>query len=151
MKVIFPFFLVVVAFSLFQVSSSASEPYITIASPDHPHIWWNLSGDKVSQYLEWNREEDQLVLHLAYADISQIAERNQSDIDTFDLSFPTVRLDSTGNSLYVLLDGNHKTTIGHLKAGIFGERVVLNNDFQLSAHRHDGIVRAAIISSNRSR
>ena len=140
--------LVVVVGLVSNWPSRGSEPNLSITSSDHPQEWYNRTGDKLSQYLEWSRSKDHLVLHVAYANVSDTSSvwREQSYVDSFDLSFPTVRLDRSANRLYVVASHGHESTIGHLESGAFGNRVVLEHHLELSAHRHNGVIRASINS-----
>jgi hypothetical protein len=131
------------------LSSLASPPALSIASPDHPPVWYNRTGDKLTQYLEWSNSKDQLVLHVAYSSIPSSPEvwSDQYYIDKFKLSFPTVRLDRSQNRLYFANHG-HEITVGHLDSGILGTRVELENNVELSAHRSNGVLHATIRSVN---
>jgi hypothetical protein len=145
-------FLVVMAVAgLSQLPCSAGPSNVCITSPDHPAVWYNRMGDKLTQYLEWNQAEDQLVLHVAYANVGNTSAvwRDQYDIDTFKLAFPNVHLDSTNNRLYVVTRHGHEDSIGHLEPGVLGTRVVLNPDLELSAHRQHGVVNASIMSAEK--
>jgi hypothetical protein len=138
--------LLIVAGSLLQVPCSAGQPLFCITSPDRPPVWYNRAGDKLSQYLDWSNSKDQLVLHVAYnLGNSTSYERDQTWIDTFELSFPSVHLDRSKNRLYFIADHDREITIGHLESGVVGTRVVLENA-ELSAHRRNGVVQAAIKS-----
>jgi hypothetical protein len=143
------YLLVMAAAFLMQPPCQADGPGFAITSPDHPPVWYNRSGDKLSQYLEWSRSKEQLVLHVAYANVGNTSAvwRNQSYADTFELSFPAVHLDSANNRLYVAARHGHTSTIGHLEPGVFGDRVVLEHHLELSAHRQNGVIKAAINSA----
>ena len=144
-------FLVVIAGGILtQLPCLAGQPDFCITSPDRPAVWYNRTGDKLSQYLEWNQAKDQLVAHVAYANVGNTPAvwRDQSYIDTFKLAFPTVHLDSSRNRLYVA-DRGHRNNIGHLEPGVFGIRVVLNSNLELFAHRRDGVVNASILSTDK--
>jgi hypothetical protein len=138
--------LIIAAGCLLQLPCLAGQPNFSITSPDRPPVWYNRTGDKLSQYLEWSRTKGQLVLHVAYANVSDTAAvwSDQSYIDTFELSFPTVHLDSLKNRLYVVADQGREINIGHLESSVFGTRVALNPDLEFSAHRRNGVVQAAI-------
>jgi hypothetical protein len=144
--------LIIAAGFLLQLPCSAGQPNFSITSPDRPPVWYNRAGDKLSQYLEWSRTKGQLVLHVAYADVSDadFSWRDQSYIDTFELSFPTVHLDSSKNRLYVVADHDREINIGHLESGVFRTRVALNPDLEFSAHRQNEVVNGSIRSVSRS-
>ena len=133
------------------IPSSADELGVSITSPDRPPVWFNRSGEKLSQYLEWSCPKEQLVLHVALANVGNTPAvwRNQSYIDSFALTFPMVRLNRSQNRLYVAHHG-HESDIGHLEPGVFGDRVVLDNRLELSAHRENGVIKAAISPSGNS-
>ncbi len=126
-------------------SGTASGTGFVLTSPDRPPIWFNRSGDKVEQDLSWDRAKQELVLYISYDRVQFIPERDQTYYDTVRLAFPTVRLDESTNQLYFIGDRGRKIAIGHLESGIFGERAVLNDDVQLSAHRGHDVVRAQIV------
>ncbi len=140
--------LVIVVGLISNVPGRAGEPSLSIASPDHPAVWYNRSGEKLSQYLEWICSKEQLVLHVAYANVGNTSAvwRNQSYVDAYELSFPTVRLDRSNNRLYVVSKHGHESSIGHVESGAFGHRVVLDRRVELSAHRQNGVIKAAINS-----
>ena len=124
--------------------SSADPSGFSITSPDHPPAWYNGTGDKLNQYLAWSDTKGQLVAHVAYnLGNSTSYQRDQTWVDNFELSFPTVHLDRSTNRLYVP-DHGREITIGRLESGVFGTRVVLSDNFELSAHRRHGVVQAAI-------
>lgn len=124
----------------------ASGSGLSITSPDHPAIWYNASGTKVSQDLMWDAHKQQLVLRLAYDQVEFTPQNDQTYYDTFRLWFPTVQLDSSTNRLYFRTDDGRRVDIGHIEPGIMGIKAVLNDRFQLSAHRQDGRIEAKIIA-----
>ena len=67
--------LIILAGYFSQLSSPAGPPALSIASPDHPPVWYNRTGDKLTQYLEWSNSKDQLVLHVAYSSNRLRADR----------------------------------------------------------------------------
>jgi len=130
---------------------SAGEPSFCIVSPDHPPAWYNIAGDKLSQKLTWSDSKEQLRLHVAYSQVASPAVwRDQTLIDTFELSFPSIHLNRITNRLYFIGANGREIDVGHLAPGPFGTRVVLDDNVELSAHRHDGVIRAAIESGNGS-
>jgi hypothetical protein len=133
-----------------QRSCLGAPPSFCITSPDRPPVWFNLSGDKLSQYLEWSHTKHQLVLHVAYANVANTPAvwSEQSFIDTFHLSFPTVRLDKN-KTLYAKAQHNELITVGHIEPSIFGDRVILSKGLEVSAHRRNGVVNGSIIFSHR--
>jgi hypothetical protein len=134
------------AIYLWQLPASADQAAFSITSPDRPAVWYNRTGDKIGQYLDWSNAKNQLVLHLAYnLGNSTSYERDQTWIDNFELSFPNVHLNRSNNRLYFVGEHGREITIGHLEPGIAGTRVVLDNA-ELSAHRRNGVVEAAIKS-----
>jgi hypothetical protein len=139
--------LIIVAVSLSQLPCSAGQPNFCITSPDRPPVWYNRTGDKLSQYLDWSHSKGQLVLHVAYnKGDSTSYQRDQTLIDSFELSFPTVHMDWSKNRLYVVADHGREITIGHVDTGGLESRVILEDNLELSAHRRNGVVQAAIKS-----
>lgn len=89
------------------------------------------------------------MLHVAYKrGESTSFPSDQTLIDAFELSFPTVHMDWSKNRLYAVDDRNQEVSIGHLESGVLGTRVILNDNVKLSAHRQNGVVEAAIKSDN---
>ncbi len=131
---------------MFQMPGLADPSGVSIVSPDRPRVWYNPSGDKLTQYLEWSPAQGQLILHVAYANVGDTtaAWSDQYYLDSFQLAFPSVHLDSSRNRLYVVTGHGHQSEIGHLEPGVMGDRVVLDDHYQLSAHRRNGVVEAAI-------
>ena len=144
---IFKVLLVVVLGALGRTPSFADQLQsgFSITSPDRPPVWYNASGDKLSQYLNWSDEKGELVLHIAYNHGNSDAFwRDQTWVDSFELSFPMVHLDRLQNRLYFIGDGGRKLTIGHLAPGLNGSHVMLEKGVELSAHRRNGSVNATI-------
>jgi hypothetical protein len=103
------------------------------------------ANDKLGQDLSWDRETQTLTAHVTYSLISGGGYDNvdPSDCETFDLPFPSVSVDRK-NNLYIL-SKNEKIMLGHLKNGIFGPNVVLNDNVQLVAHRYSGKLLAKLV------
>jgi hypothetical protein len=142
--------LVILVGFLSQLPCSADQTAFSITSPDRPPVWYNTTGDKLTQYLDWSHSKGHLVLHVAYnRGESTSYERDQTLVDSFELSFPTVQMDWSKNRLYIVSGRGSEVTIGHLDSGVLGTRVVLDNHFELSAHRRNGVVQAAIKSVSR--
>jgi len=142
--------LIIAVGSLSQLPCSADQSNFCITSPDRPPVWYNRSGDKLSEELRWSNSKQQLMLRVAYANVDSTvsAWRDQTLVDTFVLSFPTVRLDRSTSRLYFIDDHGREINIGHLESGLFGNRVVLDDNVELSAHRRNGVITAAIRSVN---
>ncbi|HEY0257828.1 MAG TPA: hypothetical protein VGC39_10325 [Candidatus Methylacidiphilales bacterium] len=121
-----------------------------ITSPDHPAIWYNPSGMKVSQDLNWDRTRQMLVLNLAYDRVEFTPQNDQTYYDTFRLFFPTIHLNGSNNRLYFQADDGRHIEIGRIESGIFGNRAVLDDNYQLSAHRRDGRIEAKITMASGS-
>jgi hypothetical protein len=99
--------------------------------------------------LVWSRSKNQLLLHLAYANVANTSAvwTDQSFIDKIDITFPAVHLDRIRNQLYVVGARGIKRNLGHLEHGIFGDRVILDAHLEVSAHRQNGVIAAAIETS----
>jgi len=134
---------------LLSVSTAASG--FSLTSPDRPAVWFNRAGDKLNEQLSWDSSKQELIYYVAYNRTENMPTRDQTLYDTFQLSFPMVRLDASSNLLYFIGKGGHRITIGHLESGFFGTQVVLNDDVQLFEDRTDGIVRATIATVGRAR
>ncbi len=122
----------------------------SIASPDHPSAWYNLSGEKVSQELDWDHGKERLVLFIAYSTVPNTPSRDQTLYTTFRLSFPMVRRDYSTDRIYFVDENGRKVDLGRLRRGIFGTEVVLNDQVRLAAHRQDGVINATISSGDPS-
>jgi hypothetical protein len=124
---------------------TASAEVFSISSPDHPPAWYNRAGDKLSQTLSWNNSKQELCLTVAYSSIAatSFVWRDQTYVDSFNLTFPMVRLDRSTNRLYFMEKGT-RVEIGRLESSFFGSRVILDDDVALSAHRRNGYVEATI-------
>jgi hypothetical protein len=119
----------------------------SVVSPDRPAIWFNRSGQKVSQELSWDEAKQRLVLYLSYDTIQNWPTSDQWYYDNFKLSFPEVRLNEATNSLYFVDKSGRRFTLGHLEDGAFGKRVVLEDGVQLVVHRANDEVHASILSA----
>jgi len=139
---------ILIAFAAFFLlsSRSAGAPGFLLTSPDHPAIWYNRAGDKVSQQLVWDDSKQELVSYVAYSEVEFLPTRDQTYYDSFCLTFPTARLDASTNQVYFNDKHGRRITIGHLESGIMGNSVVLSKGVQFSEHRNDGVVHAAIAS-----
>jgi hypothetical protein len=118
--------------------SIGGKPLLVITSPRHPRTFDITGNDKLSQELRWDAETQTLSAFVAY---SLVSGGGDEDIDpanyrVLQLPFPGVKLDKDRN-LFVLDSQNRKLFIGHLDSGIFGSKIVLNDNVRLSAHRHD--------------
>jgi hypothetical protein len=124
---------------------------VSLTSPDHPAIWYNPVGDRVEQYLTWDRAKGVLMLNVAYDEEESRPVRDQFYYDSFHLSFPMVRLDEATNRLYVPGGHGGRVFIGHLEPGMMGNRVVLNDDLEFAAHRDGREIHATIVSHGPAR
>jgi hypothetical protein len=117
-----------------------------IASPDHPSIWYNRSGDKISQELIWNASRNELLAEVAYNELEYLSLRDQLHYDTFKLSFPTIHLNEATGRLYFVDRRKHRHDIGSVKNSSPGAKVTLDPEVHFSVYRRDGVVNAVIIS-----
>lgn len=138
--------LFVVAGFLLQTPCPAEQSYLCITSPDHPSVWYNRAGEKASEELRWRNSKDVLNLDVAYYNIANtsVTWNDQLYMDRFELTFPTVHLDRATNQLYFTDDHQQKIIIGHVDSGMLGTRVILNKNVEVSAHRQNGVINAAI-------
>jgi hypothetical protein len=139
-------FLMMVA--VLPLSASPTTSGFSVASPDHPPIWFNRSGDKVSQELSWDKARRELVLYVSYDTIQNWVTNDQWYYDNFKLSFPDVRLNESTGSLYFMDQHGRHITLGHIEDGAFGRHVVLDDDVQLVVNRHDDAIHASISSAD---
>ncbi|MCE0523487.1 MAG: hypothetical protein LV480_11320 [Methylacidiphilales bacterium] len=145
------FLLLALGGCLWLSTGLAAASSFCLTSPDKPAVWYNRSGDKVSEYLAWDDAKEKLVLLLSYNRVEFLSDRDQTYYDNFQLAFPTVRLDRSTDRLYFVGKNGREITIGHLEPGILAQRVVLDDGVQLSAHRRNGIILASIASTGASR
>lgn len=118
--------------------SIGGTPLLVITSPRHPRTFDITGNDKLSQDLRWDAETQTLSAFVAYSLVSGGGDEeiDPANYRVLQLPFPGVKLDKDSN-LFVLDSQNRKLFIGHLESGIFGGKVVLNDNVRLSAHRHD--------------
>jgi hypothetical protein len=116
----------------------------SVVSPDQPPVWYNRAGQKVSQYLVWDKPKGELTLNVAYNQLQNEQTYDETYYDTFKLRFPTVHFNPSTDHLFVNDENGRPVNIGHLD----GTRVVLDNGFVLSAHRRNGVVLAMITSDS---
>jgi hypothetical protein len=117
-------------------------------SPRHPRTFDVSGNDKLAQDLRWNQEAQTLSVYVTYSMVSGGGddELDPSNYKVLELPFSGVHLDEKSN-LFVLNSQNERVILGRLESGIFGAKVVLNNNVQLSAHRHNGELSAKLIVS----
>lgn len=137
----------------FPIDASPSEgtsATMVIFSPRHPASFYFSGNDKLSQELRWNKETQTLEACVTYSLVSGGGddEDDPSNYKTFELPFPTVKLDQN-NNLIAFGRQNRAVHLGHLEGGIFGPKVVLNDNVKFSAHRRNGSLSAKIIVSER--
>jgi hypothetical protein len=118
--------------------SIGGTPLLVITSPRHPRTFDVTGNDKLSQGLRWDAETQTLSAFVTYSLVSGGGDEeiDPANYRVLQLPFPDVKLDKDSN-LFVLDSQNRKLLIGHLDSGIFGTKVVLNDNVRLSAHRHD--------------
>ena len=74
------------------------------------------------------------------------AELDPANYRVIELPFPGIKLDKDRN-FFAVDSRNRKVLIGHLSDGIFGTKVVLNDNVRLSAHRIDKMLSGKLIVS----
>ena len=118
--------------------SDGKSPLIVIISPRHPRTFDVSGNDKLSQELRWNTETQTLSAFVTYSLVSGggDADLDPANYRVLELPFPSIKLDKNDN-FFVLDSRNRKLGIGRLGSGIFGNKVILNKNVQLSAHRRD--------------
>ncbi len=120
---------------------------VLTTSPDHPRTFFTSGREQVDHYVQWNADAGALEGHVTYGTPSLDANWwNPAYYDSFKVHFPNVRLDAQEGRLYVIDSRKHQVTIGHMQPGVFGQRVELERNVDLSMHRHDGRLDAALVA-----
>ncbi len=118
--------------------SIGGTPLLVITSPRHPRTFDVTGNDKLSQELRWDAKTQTLSAFVTYSLVSGGGDEeiDPANYRVLELPFPNIKLDRDSN-LFVLDSRDRKVMIGRLEDGIFGHKVVLNENVRLSAHRHD--------------
>ncbi len=118
--------------------SIGGTPLLVITSPRHPRTFDVTGNDKLSQELRWDAKTQTLSAFVTYSLVSGGGDEeiDPANYRVLELPFPDIKLDRE-NNLYVLDSRDRKVMIGRLEDGIFGRKVVLNENVRLSAHRHN--------------
>ena len=131
--------------AIHAVVAGGTTPSFSIVSPDRPRTWLVGGNAKLDQRLRWSDRTNTLFLDVTYSLLFYTDQLCPSQYRTYTVSFPEVRLKSADQSLY-FEDGNgHRTVLGNLRYGIFGQEVVLSPNVTLSAERKDGVLDARLI------
>ncbi len=128
-------------------ASTTSTPFYTIASPDHPRSWYvGADFDKLDQSLRWDERHQVLCLDITYTLQGEWPVRQDPDLSNrFTVRFPVVRFDPASRQLYFASSPGRRTFIGSVQSSFFGPRVALDRNVEVSAHRRNGVIDAAII------
>jgi len=121
---------------------------VVIASPNHPRTWYVNELDKFTQILRWDDEDQTLYLDVTYSLNGEWPLMDSNDPDqygTFTVSFPDVHQNEAHHELYYVDGSGHKFSLGWIKPGVFGKKVVLRDNVKLSAHRRNGVLKAMLI------
>ncbi len=118
--------------------SIGGTPLLVITSPRHPRTFDVTGNDKLSEELRWDAKTQTLSAFVTYSLVSGGGDEeiDPANYRVLELPFPNIKLDRD-NNLFVLDSRDRKVMIGRLEDGIFGRKVVLNENVRLSAHRHD--------------
>lgn len=118
--------------------SIGGTPLLVITSPRHPRTFDVTGNDKLSEKLRWDAKTQTLSAFVTYSLVSGGGDEeiDPANYRVLELPFPNIKLDRD-NNLFVLDSRDRKVMIGRLEDGIFGRKVVLNENVRLSAHRHD--------------
>ena len=127
------------------VATGGTISSFSIVSPDRPRTWLVGGNDKLDQRLRWSDRKNALFLDVSYSLLFYTDQLHPTQYQTYTVSFPEVRLNSADQSLYFDDGHGHRTVLGHLKCGIFGQEVVLSPNVTLSAERRDGVLGARLI------
>jgi len=117
----------------------------SIPSPDHPQTWFTYYYDKLDQRLRWSDKDRTLYLAVTYSLAPYTDGDDPTQYTTFWLKFPSVRLDDARGRFYHVAQDGSKVDIGRRVSGPFGDRVVLNKNVHLSAHRKNDELKAKLI------
>ncbi len=129
------------------LAASPTDTRILTTSPDHPRTFWTSGWEMMDHYTNWNADAGALEAHVTYgAPSADTNWWNPVYSDSFKVKFPKVHLDAREGRLYLLDSHKHQVTIGHLQPGVFGDRVELEKNVDLSTHRHNGHLDAALVT-----
>ncbi len=132
------------------VRSSEVPSAIRIESPDHPPAWY-LTGNfwKLSQSLRWDRKSQILYLDVTYSINGEWPNMEDSDLyKTLSVSFPQVKADRSRNLLYVRSNNGRNIPLARVGSSFFGPRTSLLHNVEISAHRQNGVLDAALVVKN---
>jgi hypothetical protein len=102
--------------------------------------------DKLDQSLSWNARRQSLDLEITYTLQGEWPLHDDPDLyNRFTVHFPAVHLDPATRQLYFASSPGRRTFIGTVQPSFFGRRVVLDRNVEVSAHRRNGVIDAAII------
>jgi hypothetical protein len=137
----------IIAASLFvcvSIIPVSAQTYAYANSPDHPKTW--VSGAaKTHLALGWDCKRNMLVAHVTYSTQLWASNGNNPETEDYTLSFPDVQFNPQDNTFT-----SNGVTVARLHHTFIGDDIVLEKGFDLSVHRHDGLIFGAIIPSRES-
>ena len=136
-----------IIYCLVMVLAAADEGGVILASPDHPRTWWTGDWDQFDHYVQWNSALGKLEGHVSFGDLASSDWANPMLYESFKVTFPGVHLNAREGRLYLLDRHKRQLTIGHLEPGVYGSRVELEPNVDLSTHRHNGHLDAALVKA----
>lgn len=129
------------------LAAAPTDSRVLVTSPDHPRTFWTSGFEEHDKYVQWNADADALEAHVVYGTPSYTDSWNPALYDHFQARFPNVHLNAAEGRLYVVGPHHSEVTIGHLQPGVFGNRVELEKNVDLSMHRHNGHLDAALVTA----
>ena len=120
---------------------------LSVTSPDRPRTWF-LGGDfeKLSQSLRWDQNTQTLSLDVTYTLHGEWPNPENSDLSkTFQLYFPQVKMSKLGRRLFLVLPGRSPIRVAMVQHGFVGDRVVLDPNVEVDAHRRNGVLIASLL------
>ena len=130
--------------TLASANALASPRFLSVTSPDHPQTWV-VGANQQAKSLRWDSSRHMLVVDVKYSTQDYADSANPTQIDYHTLAFPNVRLASNGSDLLASNHASETARIGHISNGLFGKRIVLNNNVNLNVHRMHGKIYASLV------
>jgi hypothetical protein len=111
-----------------------------------------LGGDflKLSQSLRWDKNIQTLSLEVTYTLHGEWPNPENSDLyKTFSLSFPEVKMKKPEGDLFLVFPGRSPIHLATVQHNFFGDRVVLDPNVEIDAHRRNGVLVASLLVGDR--
>ncbi|MBV8273846.1 MAG: hypothetical protein JO170_01120 [Verrucomicrobia bacterium] len=127
------------------VAAGGTFSSFSIVSPDRPRTWLVGGNDKLDQRLRWSDRKSALFLDVSFSLLFYTDQLHPTQYQTYTVSFPKVRLNAADQSLYFDDGHGHRTVLGNVRCGMFGQEVVLSPNVILCVERRDGVLDARLI------